>query len=48
MESIDDEGDDCPYFLLLFLILKSFSRNTADIIPATDEPAMMATSMYII
>jgi hypothetical protein len=44
----EEEEDDKVYFLLLILILKSLFRNTADITPAKDEPAMKRISADIV
>jgi hypothetical protein len=46
MEARDDGDRLC--FLLLNLILKSLSKNTADITPAKDEPAMRIISADIL
>lgn len=48
MEAMDDEDDDRACFLLLLLMRKSLPRNTADITPEIDEPAMRAISVDII
>ncbi|MDQ4101058.1 MAG: hypothetical protein M3115_02585 [Thermoproteota archaeon] len=44
----DEEEDDRVYFILLILTLKSLFRNTADITPAKDEPAMKIISADIV
>src|SRR5919106_7091251 len=44
----DDDDDDRACFLLLLLTRKRLPRNTADITPAIDEPAMTAISVDII
>jgi hypothetical protein len=48
MEAMEDDEDDRACFLLSLLTRKRLPRNTADITPAIDEPAMTAISVDII
>jgi hypothetical protein len=49
MEAMEEEEeDDRACFLLSLLTRKRLPRNTADITPAIDEPAMTAISVDII